>query len=151
VLVKYIVYYVEFEVMTARVMRSFVCWDITYCSPLKVSPRFGGTCRLHLQSWRVSQARNQHEAARKKKSLFQANFFLVLLFDPEDRGDIFLRIIVWHSTDYMPLYPKDRTVQAVPCTMYKIFSPVSPHQTVTPNPSYREDYIMSTRWGSKSP
>jgi hypothetical protein len=30
-------------------MLSSVFWDITPCSPLKVSRCFGGTCRLHLQ------------------------------------------------------------------------------------------------------
>jgi hypothetical protein len=35
------------------------------CSPLKVNRRFGGTCRLHLQRWRVVQAWNQHEAGSK--------------------------------------------------------------------------------------
>jgi hypothetical protein len=30
-------------------------------SSLKVNRRFGGTYRIHLQGWRVSQARNQHE------------------------------------------------------------------------------------------
>jgi hypothetical protein len=29
---------------------------------VKVKRHFGETCRLHLQGWRISQARNQHEA-----------------------------------------------------------------------------------------
>jgi hypothetical protein len=37
---------------------SFILWDITTCRPVKVSRRFGGTYRLHLQG----QARNLHEA-----------------------------------------------------------------------------------------
>jgi hypothetical protein len=38
-------------------------WDITLCSPLKVNRHFGGTCRLHLQGRRISQARNQPGSA----------------------------------------------------------------------------------------
>jgi hypothetical protein len=37
--------------------KSSVFWDITPCSVLKVSGRFRGTCKLHLQS-----RRNQREA-----------------------------------------------------------------------------------------
>jgi hypothetical protein len=31
-------------------LKSDIFWDITPCSPLKVNRRFGGWCRLHLQS-----------------------------------------------------------------------------------------------------
>jgi hypothetical protein len=44
------------EVLPPVAMTSYVCWDITQCSPLRVNGRFGGTHHLHLQSWRVSQA-----------------------------------------------------------------------------------------------
>jgi Pyruvate/2-oxoacid:ferredoxin oxidoreductase delta subunit len=44
-------------------------------SLLEVHQRFGGTCHLHFQSWRIIQARNQHE------SRWQAE--LCLFFDPE--------------------------------------------------------------------
>jgi hypothetical protein len=54
--------YLRFEVLTAMVMKRFVFWDITPCSPLKVNRRFGGTCRIHLQGRRINQARNQHES-----------------------------------------------------------------------------------------
>jgi hypothetical protein len=36
-------------------MKSYILGDITPCSPLKVNRRFRGTCRLHLQSRRISQ------------------------------------------------------------------------------------------------
>jgi hypothetical protein len=45
--------------------KSFIFWDIKPCSPLKLNRRFGGTCRLHLQGWRVSRGRNQHEPGSK--------------------------------------------------------------------------------------
>jgi hypothetical protein len=56
---------VGIEVVTAMIMKSPNFWDITFCSPLKVNRRFGGTCRLHLQSRRISQARIEHEAGSK--------------------------------------------------------------------------------------
>jgi hypothetical protein len=47
-------------------MYSYVFWDITPCSPLKVNRRLRRICRLHLQGWRISQARNHHEAGSKQ-------------------------------------------------------------------------------------
>jgi hypothetical protein len=38
--------------------------------------------------------------------LIHAGFLLVLFFDPEDGGDMFLRIIDYLSTDYTALYPR---------------------------------------------
>jgi hypothetical protein len=40
---------VEFGVFTAVVMKSIIFWDMTPCSPLNCTRRFGGTYRLHLQ------------------------------------------------------------------------------------------------------
>jgi hypothetical protein len=60
--------HVGFEVLTAVVMKSSVFWDITPCSPLKVSRRFGWTCRLHLQGRRISEARNKHVAGGKQRN-----------------------------------------------------------------------------------
>jgi hypothetical protein len=42
--------------------RRYVFWDITPCSRLKVSIRFGGICRLHLQGRRISQRRCRCQA-----------------------------------------------------------------------------------------
>jgi hypothetical protein len=41
--------YVGFEVFTVVVTKSIIFWDMTRCSPLSFSRRFGGTHRLHLQ------------------------------------------------------------------------------------------------------
>jgi hypothetical protein len=41
--------YVGFEISTAVVMKSVIFWDMTPCSPLSCTRRFGGTYRLHLQ------------------------------------------------------------------------------------------------------
>jgi hypothetical protein len=59
--------------------------DITTFSTLKVNQHFGGTCCLHLQGRRVSQAGN-------KQSLLPASiWFLVgVVSNPEDGGDMFV-------------------------------------------------------------
>jgi hypothetical protein len=56
--------YAGSEVLTAVVMKSSIFWDITPCSPLKVTGRFGGARRL--DGRRISQARNQREAGSKQ-------------------------------------------------------------------------------------
>jgi hypothetical protein len=65
-------------------LKSTIFWDITPCSPLKVSRRFGALLATS----------------------FHARFLLALFFDPEDGGDMFLRNIGWLSRDYMVLYPR---------------------------------------------
>jgi hypothetical protein len=47
------------EILTAVVMKSSFFGDITPCIPLEVSIRFRGILRLHLQSLKISSARNQ--------------------------------------------------------------------------------------------
>jgi hypothetical protein len=47
-------------------IEEYIFWDITPCSPLKVNRTLFATC-------------------------FQAVFLLGLFFDPEDKGDMFLR------------------------------------------------------------
>jgi hypothetical protein len=44
---------------------SSIFWDMMPCSLLKVNWSFRGTCHLHLQGWRISQARNQREVGGK--------------------------------------------------------------------------------------
>jgi hypothetical protein len=77
---------VGFEVSMAVVMKSFIFWDITPCSPLKVNRRFGGTSRLHLQGRKTCQVRTQHEAG--------GNCYM------------FLRNVIWLSTGYTAFYPR---------------------------------------------
>jgi hypothetical protein len=55
----YSMYIVGFEVLTAVVMKSTICWDITSCSPLKVNRRFGGIYRFHLQGREIIRAGKQ--------------------------------------------------------------------------------------------
>jgi hypothetical protein len=49
-------HFVGFEALRVVVMKNPVFWDIMPCSPFKVTQHFGGTCHLHLQDWRISQA-----------------------------------------------------------------------------------------------
>jgi hypothetical protein len=46
---------VGFEVFTAVVMKSIIFWDMTPCSLLSCTRRFGGTYRLHLQGTMLCQ------------------------------------------------------------------------------------------------
>jgi hypothetical protein len=56
---------IRIKVLTAVVMKSSAFWNITPPSPLKVNRLFRGTCRLHLQCRKISQARNKREAGDK--------------------------------------------------------------------------------------
>jgi hypothetical protein len=75
--------YVGHEVLTAVIMNSSVFWNMTAYSSMRVNTRFGGTCRLHLQGWIVSHARNQYEGMRKQQGepllLPASRLFLALL------------------------------------------------------------------------
>jgi hypothetical protein len=66
-------------------------WDITLCSPWKISRHFWGTAHLHVQGQRISKARNQHESRSQAGLCFHAGFLFGLFFDPEDGGDMFLQ------------------------------------------------------------
>jgi hypothetical protein len=51
-------------------LASSVLWNITPCSPLKVTRSLGGTYRLHLQGERISQIRNQREIKWQAEAIF---------------------------------------------------------------------------------
>jgi hypothetical protein len=55
-------------------LKSSIFCNIIPCSPLKVNRRFGGTRHLHLQSRRMSQARNQHETTAPASCWFLAYY-----------------------------------------------------------------------------
>jgi hypothetical protein len=84
-------------------LKSSIFWDITPCSPLKVNGRFRGTCRLHFQGRRVSQARKQREA---ELSLLTAVFMLVSCVAYSSTLKMCLRNVGCLSTDYMAIYPR---------------------------------------------
>jgi hypothetical protein len=78
--------YFGFEILKALTMESSVFWIIRPSSPVKVNRLFRGTYRLHSHVRRVGQKRKQNEAGRDV-------FLFLLLFDPEDGGDIFFRYV----------------------------------------------------------
>jgi hypothetical protein len=80
--------HVEFEGLTAAVMKCTIFWGITPCVPLKANRRFDRTHRLHLHN-RINRIRYQRECTQLA-TFFQASIFLGL-FDTEDGGDMFLR------------------------------------------------------------
>jgi hypothetical protein len=75
--------YLWCDVLTAVVMKSSALWYIMPCSPVKARHSFGGTCCIHLQGWRVSQARSLHETGSKQS----------LLCNPEDGSDMLLQSV----------------------------------------------------------
>jgi hypothetical protein len=58
--------YVGFEVLTVVVMKSCIFWYIMPCSMVRGNHCFGRAYRLHFQSHRVSQTRNQQKAGNKQ-------------------------------------------------------------------------------------
>jgi hypothetical protein len=89
-------------------LKSYIFWDITPCSPLKINRRFGRIYRLHFQC-RMNHVKNQHEAGSKQSSVsffLHAGSLFGLLFDPKDGGDMYLRNVGWYSTDYTALYSR---------------------------------------------
>jgi hypothetical protein len=54
-----------FEVLAAVVMKISVFWDMTPCCPLKVNRCYGWIYRRRVQSWGVSQTRNQYKTGSK--------------------------------------------------------------------------------------
>jgi hypothetical protein len=58
---------------------SSIFWNIMPYSPLKVTRCFGGTCRLHHQGQKISQARNHHESMWETRVL---RFACLLCFPP---------------------------------------------------------------------
>jgi hypothetical protein len=59
-----------------RENKSYIFWDITPCSPLRVNRHYGGTCRLHLQDRRISQARNQRKGCGSACCLLHTGLIL---------------------------------------------------------------------------
>jgi hypothetical protein len=57
---------VQFQRVSAVVMKCYIFWNITPRSPLKIKLRNGAIFRLHLQGQRISQAKKeQHETGGK--------------------------------------------------------------------------------------
>jgi hypothetical protein len=76
-------------------MKTSIFWDITACSPVKETRRFGGTYRVQFE-----------EQAKKETRMNPVSFcpLLSLFFNPEDCSYMFLRNVGSLSSDFMALY-----------------------------------------------
>jgi hypothetical protein len=54
-------------------MKSYIFWDMNPCRSSKFNRSFRGIFRLHIQSQRINQARNQHETGSKQSSSFETS------------------------------------------------------------------------------
>jgi hypothetical protein len=93
----------EFEAITAVVINGSMFWNKTRCGPLKVNRHFGGTCRLHLQGWGVSQVTSF--ASRG----FHSDLLLGVFFNLENGCGMFLPNIGWLSMDLQGVISQKNT------------------------------------------
>jgi hypothetical protein len=84
---KYQFHFVGFEVFTAVVLKSIFFWDVTPCSALSGTRRFGGTYRLHLQGRRIVQQSSEQASGKQRttrrhipEDSLQFNFVLSITF-----------------------------------------------------------------------
>jgi hypothetical protein len=54
-----------FEVFTVVVLKSIFFWDMTLCSALSGTRRFGGTYRLHLQGRRIVEQTSEQAGGKQ--------------------------------------------------------------------------------------
>jgi hypothetical protein len=101
-----------FEVLTAVAMKIPIFWGITPCTRLKINRVFGGTCHLHLQGRRRSEAINQVEENSKQNLVSSSILKMEAICSSET------------SVDFEPTtrryIPEDRTSQIssflhIPC------------------------------------
>jgi hypothetical protein len=125
--------------------KNSIFWDITPYVPLLVSPRFGGTYRLHLQGRRINQARNQHKAVSKLTSCWflstTSNSAWITCFTTNINlsilrvGTLYARaltsylkllnwISVWQSKQHNTSWPSI-AAQNVACTRYRSYLCIS--------------------------
>jgi hypothetical protein len=63
--------YVGSEVCTAVIMKSIIFWDMTPCSALSCTRRFGGTYRLNLQGRRIVRQTSKHAGSSEMSGTTQ--------------------------------------------------------------------------------
>jgi hypothetical protein len=73
-----------FEVFTVVVMKSIIFWNMTPCSPLSYTRRFGATYRLHLQCRRIVQQTIEWAGVRCEFHILQNPMKNRLTWDPQD-------------------------------------------------------------------
>jgi hypothetical protein len=79
-------------------------------STLKTHTHFTVLCQMYMQAMRTNifPCRVQLSGIPicASSCLLQAGFLLVLFYNPEDDGNMFLQNISWHSLNYAALYPR---------------------------------------------
>jgi hypothetical protein len=92
--------------------------DVTLCGPVEGHRRFRGTYNLQLRGCRVKKGNNKQDVVSKQPNccLCIAGFLLGLLFDSEDRGNTFFRIVSELLADYKAAIPEDNTFRRWFCS-----------------------------------
>jgi hypothetical protein len=90
---------------------------LTPCSPLKVNRRFGRICCLHFYGWRVSQARNQHEAGRQVKAVSCLAYSSTLKMEASSSSET--SVGFWLTT--LSSIPEDSTLHNHRCENFKSY------------------------------
>jgi hypothetical protein len=88
-----ILFYVGFEVLKVVVMKSFIFWDITPCSLLKMNRYFRGTCPFYIQGHTMNPARNQCEEGSMLASKYHLTFNRLLSITSQ-KTELFSFILV---------------------------------------------------------
>jgi hypothetical protein len=115
---------IYFIVLNNIILMSSVFWDIRAYTPLKVNRNYGGTCRLHPQGRRISQARNQHEVG-SMQALLTAYFMLVscLAYSaPKMKATYSSETSVSFQRTTGRYIPNDRTLQNHRCENLKCYN-----------------------------
>jgi hypothetical protein len=60
--------WIHWDLHRSVAMKSSVFWDMILYSPVNIKWHFGRTYCFHLQGWKVSQARHQHDTGSKESS-----------------------------------------------------------------------------------
>jgi hypothetical protein len=84
-----------FEVLIAVVRKSSIFWNVMPCSTLKVNGRFGEYVAFRRVANKILLV-----------TCFHSGVLLGLFFDTEVGGDMFLRNVLYLSTDYTDLYSR---------------------------------------------
>jgi hypothetical protein len=110
---------VGFEVLTAVVMKSIIFWDMTPCSrrnrfrkPISSTLKMEAICSSETS---VETQRDTRRHIPENDTLLYACFLLGLLFDPEDRDDMFVRNFgpSPNCTALQPIRPVKKSVRAI--------------------------------------
>jgi hypothetical protein len=106
------------------VLKNSIFWDIKLYSPLTVNRCIGGTCCLHLEGWRWSQARNQHKQAASTAwltlLLYNSTLSQAMCFGCYLLHTGFLPLKTWRWWHVPPLYCRLDCVTSLRTELFNI-------------------------------